>query len=127
MYLLRKLNLNLLFICLTSFLFFLYSCTSEDGEELSGIENVSRELLIGSWKNLEYPSLDVWWTFNEDGTGYTPPFYALQEGEQSFSWRLDGNILTLYGTEVYQIIEIDNKNMLVQEANGLRTNHVRVE
>ncbi len=118
MYLPRKLNLHLVFICLISFLFFLGSCSSsEDGEELSEIKNVSRELLIGTWEAPSTAIIAVVYTFKDDGTGITLE-------TKNMSWRLDANILTITrngSPNIFQIIEIDNKIMLLQYSDGQRT------
>ncbi len=120
MHLTKKSNLCLALTLLLSFTFLLNSCTSEDGDELSEINNVERELLIGTWE-ASTEAILVTYTFSDNGTG-------IKFGRDAFTWRLDTNVLTITRNgrqDVSQIIEIDDRNMLLQDANGARAEFIK--
>jgi len=114
MSILKSANQHLLTLLTISF-FCLSSCSSEDGEQVLENNNVSRELLIGTWETSTATVL-ITYTFNDDGTG-------IKFGRDNYTWRLDANVLTITRNgrkDISQIIEIDNQTMLLQDANGGR-------
>jgi uncharacterized protein YcfL len=110
------------------FLMCLVGCSSDGDDNPSSSEGTSRELLIGTWTIEETDII-----FNEDGTGESQ-VYVYDDSDENLqwhrlSWRLDADLLTVNfsvtGTSIFQIIEIDEKNMVLQDSNGVRRDYTK--
>lgn len=106
----------------------LSSCSSDNGDNPSDSGLVSRGLLIGTWTIDETDII-----FNEDGTGESQ-VYVYDDSDEHLqwhrlSWRLDSDVLTVNfsvtGTSIFQIIEIDDNEMVLQDSNGIRRNYTK--
>ncbi|KAB7528227.1 hypothetical protein F8C76_10170 [Flagellimonas olearia] len=106
----------------------LVGCSSDNEDNSSDNDGTSRELLIGTWTIDETDII-----FNEDGTGESQ-VYVYDDSDEDLqwhrlSWRLDSDVLTINfsvtGTSIFQIIEIDNKSMVLQDSNGIRRNYTK--
>lgn len=106
----------------------LVGCSSDNEDNPSNNDITSRELLIGTWTIDETDII-----FNEDGTGQSQVYVYDDSGEvlqwHRLSWRLDSDVLTVNfsvtGTSIFQIIEIDDKNMVLQDSNGVRRDYTK--
>lgn len=117
--------LNISFVL--AFLLCLSGCSSDTAESPQETQEISRDLLIGTWTR---DGADI--VFNNDGTGESEVF-DFDSGDntlqfQPLTWRLDSNVLTInfsVGTSVFQIIELAADNMQLQDANGVRRDYVK--
>lgn len=103
-------------------------CSSDNENNPLDNDGTFRELLIGTWTIDE---TDI--KFNEDGTGESQ-VYVYDDSDEDLqwhrlSWRLDSDVLTVNfsvtGTSIFQIIEIDDKNMVLQDSNGVRRDYTK--
>ncbi len=67
---------------------------------------------------------------NDDGTGESEVLLANSQNLEfrPLTWRLDVEMLTInfsVGTSVFQIIEINENNMTLQDVNGVRREYLR--
>jgi len=106
----------------------LVGCSSDNEDNPLDNDGTSRELLIGTWTIDETDII-----FNEDGTGESQ-VYVYDDSDEDLqwhrlSWRLDSDVLTINfsvtGTSIFQIIEIDEKNMVLQDSNGVRRDYTK--
>ena len=109
-------------------------CSSEGEENPLEQLNVSRDFVIGTWTWEQNNPEGLHIEFEEDGTGEFP-FYDYDVSNdviyRPLEWRLDLNVLTIeyfanIGTSTFEIIEIDEKSMLLQDEDGSRRDYSKM-
>jgi hypothetical protein len=113
---------------ITILYFFFCACSSDSRDNPEEADDISRELLIGTWTRDEADMI-----LENDGTGESE-VYVFDSGDNTLqfrhlTWRLDSNILTINfsvtGTSIFQIIELNGNNMQLQDSNGVRRDYLK--
>lgn len=109
-------------------LLLLIGCSSDSNVDPSNAEEISRELLIGTWTRNQADMV-----LNQDGTGESEVFdFDSGSSELQFrplTWRLETEVLTINfsvtGTSMFRVIEINGRGMTLEDSDGVRRDYIR--